>query len=110
MNKGLVRKYEVPFPVLALVGKVSYRIQLPAWFKIHSVSHVSCLKPFYADAEDPSRNVPTRPTPTATLLERRVDSIMANRVRVLPNGAEETEYPVKWKGLPSYEASWELEY
>lgn len=104
VHKGLVRKYEGPFPVIGKVGKVSYRVQLPAWLKIHPVFHVSCLKPYHADPEDPARSVSTRPTPTHASFERHVDTIMADRVKKLSNGAEEIEYLVKWRGLPKSEA------
>nr|CAD1839581.1 unnamed protein product [Ananas comosus var. bracteatus] len=89
VHKGLVRKYEGPFPIVGKVGKVSYRVQLPAWLKIHPVFHTSCLKPYHADREDPSRNSSTRPTPTISSVERRVDNILADRVRKLPSGAAE---------------------
>ncbi|KAI3462633.1 hypothetical protein Pfo_019296 [Paulownia fortunei] len=55
MHKGLVRRYEGPFPIVAKVGKVSYRIDLPSSLKIHPVFHVSILKPYHGDEEDPSR-------------------------------------------------------
>ncbi|KAK2985975.1 hypothetical protein RJ640_026447 [Escallonia rubra] len=54
VHKGLIRKYEEPFPIMAKVGKVSYRLELPPKLKIHPVFHVSLLKPHYDDKEDPS--------------------------------------------------------
>nr|CAD1827464.1 unnamed protein product [Ananas comosus var. bracteatus] len=65
--------------------------------------------PYHADREDPSRNSSTRPTPTISSVERRVDKILANRVRKLPSGAAEREFLVQWKKLPKAEASWERE-
>nr|CAD1833662.1 unnamed protein product [Ananas comosus var. bracteatus] len=109
VHKGLVRKYEGPFPIVGKVGKVSYRVQLPAWLKIHPVFHTSCLKPYHADRKDPSRNISTHPTPTISSVERRVDKILANRVWKLPNGAAGREFLVQWKKLPKAEASWERE-
>ena len=46
VHKGLVRKYEGPFPILGQVGKVSYKVELSPRLKIHHVFHVSNLKPF----------------------------------------------------------------
>ncbi|XP_072953425.1 uncharacterized protein [Typha angustifolia] len=109
VHKELARKYEGLFPVINKVGNVSYRVQLPAWLKIHPAFHVSFLKPYHVDREDPSCNVSSWPNPITTSLERQVDTILADRVRTLPNGAMEAEYFVKWKNLPMSEASWELE-
>ncbi|GKV49230.1 hypothetical protein SLEP1_g55993 [Rubroshorea leprosula] len=35
VHKGLVRRYEGPYPILGKVGKVSYRVDLPPKLKIH---------------------------------------------------------------------------
>ncbi|KAK3009255.1 hypothetical protein RJ639_014121 [Escallonia herrerae] len=39
VHKGLIRKYEGPFPMVAKVGKASYRLELPPKLKIHPVFH-----------------------------------------------------------------------
>ncbi|KAJ7971607.1 Retrotransposon protein, putative, Ty3-gypsy subclass [Quillaja saponaria] len=56
----LIRKYEGPLPIVSKVGKVTYKIDLPPWMKIHPVIHVSNLKPYHPDLEDPARNQSTR--------------------------------------------------
>ncbi|XP_022894023.1 uncharacterized protein LOC111408507 [Olea europaea var. sylvestris] len=66
VHKGLVRRYEGPFPVIAKVGKVSYRLDLPSTLKIHPVFHVSMLKPYHEDMEDPSRGELQRAPPIVT--------------------------------------------
>ncbi|XP_073099127.1 uncharacterized protein [Elaeis guineensis] len=109
VHKGLVRKYEGPFPIIRRIENVSYQLQLPVWFKVHPVFHGSCLKPYHANQVDPTRNMSSRPTPTSTSLERWVDIILMDRVHVLPSGAEEIQYLVKWRGLLESEASWKLE-
>ena len=43
-----------PFPILGKVSKVSYRVELPPRLKIHPVFHVSYLKPYYENEDDPS--------------------------------------------------------
>ena len=54
IHKGLMHRYERPFKVLRRVGKVAYKLELPAKLKVHSVFHVSMLKPFHEDQGDPT--------------------------------------------------------
>ncbi|KAK3020691.1 LOW QUALITY PROTEIN: hypothetical protein RJ639_045597 [Escallonia herrerae] len=39
VHKGLIQKYEGPFPIVAKVGKASYRLELLPKLKIHPVFH-----------------------------------------------------------------------
>ncbi|KAJ7970764.1 Ty3/gypsy retrotransposon protein [Quillaja saponaria] len=55
----LIRKYEGPLPIVSKVGKVAYKIDLPPWIKIHPAIHVSNLKAYHPDPEDPARNQST---------------------------------------------------
>ena len=110
VHKGLVRKYGGPFPILGRVGKVSYKVELPPRLKIHLVFHVSNLKPYHEDKEDPGRGISTRaPTVVVTSYDQEVDYNMADRVLRKNNFQPYKEYLVKLKGLPESEASWELE-
>lgn len=108
VHKGLVRRYEGPFPIVKKVGKVSYQLKLPSKLKIHPVFHASYLKPYHEDVEDPSRGVSKRaPTAMTTEFDKDVDYIIADR-RIRRRGVPPyTEYLVKWKNLPESEASWE---
>ncbi|KAL5775964.1 hypothetical protein ACOSP7_013524 [Xanthoceras sorbifolium] len=108
VHKGLVRKYEGPFPILKKVGKVSYKVELPPRLKIHPVFHVSHLKPYHADTEDPSRGESSRaPTAVVTSYDKEVEEILADRVVRKRGVPRSSEYLIKWKGLPTSEATWE---
>ena len=54
------RKYEGPILVIKKVGRASFKIDIPAWMKIHLVIHVNNLKPYHKDPIDPACNQPTR--------------------------------------------------
>lgn len=111
LHKGLLRKYEGPFSVTKRVGKVAYKLALPPSMLIHPVFHVSLLKPFKKDEEDPRRAVDSRgPMPIPTTPPRAIQAILAHRV--VPRKGDiprHTEYFVRWAGLPDSEASWETE-
>lgn len=77
--KGLIRKYEGPFEVVGKVEKVSYKLQLPPCTKIHPVFHVSMLKPYHEDAEDPLRNNSSRAPPLMIRsFEQQVDKVLSD--------------------------------
>ncbi|KAF7807830.1 Transposon Tf2-2 polyprotein [Senna tora] len=78
---------------------------------MHPVFHVSLLKPYHKDMQDPSRGETRRaPTAITEVPERDVEEILAHRV-VPRRGSHSSyvEYLVKWKGDPDSEASWEHE-
>jgi len=110
MYKGLVRKYKDPFPILERVRKVAYKVQLPPKLKIHNVFHMSMLKPFHQDEEDPNRGVSQRAL-TGIVIEydRKIEAILAHRMVSRKGGQSHTEYLVKWQGLSDTETSWEGE-
>lgn len=110
VHKGLIRRYEGPFMVVERVGKVSYRLQLPPKLKIHPVFHVSLLKPYHGDEEDPERRVSKRaPTAVVTSFDREVEEIISDRTIRRRGVPSYKEYLVKWRNLPDSEASWESE-
>ncbi|KAK2985980.1 hypothetical protein RJ640_026452 [Escallonia rubra] len=79
VHKGLIRKYEEPFPIMAKVGKVSYRLELPPKLKIHPVFHVSLLKPHYDDKEDPSCGESHRaPTTVVKSYDKEVEYVLSD--------------------------------
>lgn len=80
VHKGLIRKYEGPFPILERVGKAAYRVQLLPKLKIHNVFHVNMLKPFHLDEEDPERGKSKRaPTGVVTEYDKQLEATLAHR-------------------------------
>ncbi|KAL8171376.1 hypothetical protein V2J09_023180 [Rumex salicifolius] len=110
VSKGLLRRYEGPFQILAKVGKVAYNLALPDSLKVHPVVHVSMLKPYHFDLDEPSRGESSRaPTLMFQSNERDIKEILANKVIRRKGVSRTTEYLVHWEGLPREESSWEKE-
>ncbi|GKB68081.1 2-(3-amino-3-carboxypropyl)histidine synthase subunit 2-like protein [Tanacetum coccineum] len=93
-----------------MLGKVSYRVQQPPKLKIHPVFHVSFLKPYHGDEEDPGRGASKRaPTVVVTSYDREVEEILSDRTIRRRGVPSYKEYLIKWRDLPDSEASWEAE-
>ncbi|GJP71623.1 hypothetical protein CLOP_g2439, partial [Closterium sp. NIES-67] len=93
-----------PFLVEAQVTPVTFRLRLPATWKIHNAFHVQLLKPY----RDPNTIFVGRqpPPPTPVLVqnepEYEVESVLAHRRR--RNGT--VELLIRWKGYDPSEDSW----
>ncbi|KAK9913983.1 hypothetical protein M0R45_037782 [Rubus argutus] len=93
-----------PFQVSARIGKVAYRLTLPANSKIHSVFHVSLLK----------KRIGTD-TPLSPTLPQFDDQgeILWTPARVLDMAVIRkkkrsiTQWLIQWTGLPEEDATWE---
>ncbi|KGN54394.2 hypothetical protein Csa_018899 [Cucumis sativus] len=96
VHKGLIRRYEGPFSTIERVGKAAYRLELPPGLKIHNVFHMSMLKPFYEDKEDPSRGESSRaPTGMISDFNRKIKEILAERKirrRGVPNNQTDRQH------------------
>ncbi|KZV16853.1 hypothetical protein F511_09784 [Dorcoceras hygrometricum] len=109
LHKGLIRRYEGPFRIEKRIGKVAYKLELPPKLKkFYPVFHVSLLKPFQQDMEDPDRNSSKRaPIGVKVSYDWEVEAILADRVVRRKHHPPSHQYLVKWKGLPDSETSWE---
>ncbi|GJP63878.1 hypothetical protein CLOP_g20910 [Closterium sp. NIES-67] len=93
-----------PFLVEAQVTPVTFRLRLPATWKIHNAFHVQLLKPY----RDPNTIfVGRQPPPPPSVLvqnepEYEVESVLAHRRR--RNGT--VELLIRWKGYDPSEDSW----
>ena len=98
----LVAKFYGPFEVLERIGKVAYRLKLPAGSKVHPVFHISQLKAVVGTAETV--------TPLPTTFSDQGELVL------IPEKLLDTRYTedgylevlVQWESLPSHEASWVL--
>jgi len=97
INQKLSLRYYEPFKVLARVGKVAYKLQLPQESKIHPVFHVSLLKKYIP------QQVQCQPLPKGLTegweLKLQLFEVLA--VKESPQG--DKEVLIKWKGMPDFE-------
>ncbi|KAG8655554.1 hypothetical protein MANES_04G053766v8 [Manihot esculenta] len=102
----LASRYYGPYLILAKLGKVAYRLQLPASSRIHPVFHISLLKKYIGkQGEVPiSTNLPTFNDDGDVLLEPY--GILDTRW--IKQGSRFVEESlVQWKDLPVEDATWE---
>jgi hypothetical protein len=97
-------KFFGPYTVLERIGKVAYRLELPATSQIHNVFHISQLKEYRADYTPVFSDLPTFPTldtievePEANLDRRMMKRGNALVIQVL----------IKWKTQPDEDVTWE---
>jgi hypothetical protein len=116
-TKGVVRfgvsrkhspKYIGPFSILAQVGSLAYRLQLPdSMAGVHPVFHVSMLRKFLPDLDHQIKLEPIAVQEDLTLQCRSV-RILESSERVLRRRS--IKYVrVLWTNQSEREATWELE-
>ncbi|GJV09713.1 reverse transcriptase [Tanacetum coccineum] len=101
----LMPKYYGPFQVLAKVGQMAYKLQLPFNAQIHSVFHVSQLKLFKGD---PSIVQPVMPQcdPSGSL--SCVPVKVLDRKMVKDNNRRVVYVLIQWSNGSPDNATWEL--
>ncbi|KAJ9536072.1 hypothetical protein OSB04_un000757 [Centaurea solstitialis] len=100
VNEKLSPRYFGPFEVLKRIGRVAYRLKLPDSSKIHDVFHVSQLKKAIG-------NHLALPSLPATLTVDMEVLLQPERVEGVREGTSGREVLIRWKDLPTYEATWE---
>ncbi|TXG60604.1 hypothetical protein EZV62_015177 [Acer yangbiense] len=100
----MVARFYGPFKVLAGIGKVAYKHELPPTAAIHPIFHVSQLR----QALGVTVSVPTLPPQLSTDLELVVvpESLLGVRPKSVATPGH-MEVLIKWKSLPTFEATWE---
>ncbi|CAN6720302.1 unnamed protein product [Malus baccata var. baccata] len=97
-------RFNGPFRVLAKVGNVAYKIQLPNHSKLHHVFHVSCLKKHLGENVQTTIALPVF-TDTGILQEVPI-AILARRM-VKKGDTATTEALVQWQNHSKDDATWE---
>ncbi|XP_071924740.1 uncharacterized protein [Coffea arabica] len=103
-NTKLSAKYFGPYCIEGRIGKVAYRLKLPATSRIHPVFHVSLLKKKLRDQTTPTLQLPDvdergqiRVEPVALLCRRMIKR----------RNAASTQWLIQWWGTEPAEATWE---
>ncbi|XP_078434202.1 uncharacterized protein LOC144705416 [Wolffia australiana] len=110
-HKGFVPHYDGPFKVVAKIGRVAYRLNIPRRLAVHQIFHVSILKKYILDPEDAARNQPQRAPPNVrTHFDQEAKAVLAKR-KIDRGGRHgcyhKIEYLIKWKNRPEESATWE---
>ncbi|XP_070054720.1 uncharacterized protein [Nicotiana tomentosiformis] len=108
MHQNLIHKYEGPFKIVAKVGKISYKLDMPSYLKIYHVFHASMLKPYHEDNDDPSRGQSSRAPITITAShDREIEAIIDYQARRKQGQKATAMFLIHWKGQSPEEATWE---
>ncbi|XP_075092040.1 uncharacterized protein LOC142172156 [Nicotiana tabacum] len=107
-HRALVARHDGPFEVAEKVGEVAYRLKLPERMKIYPTFHVSFLKPYIEDPEDPDKHKINRAPPKMrTQLEKEIDKILDHWILGMHKKNMQIEFLIQWKGKPEADATWE---
>ena len=115
-TKKLLSKYIGPFAVKRVISPVAYELELPNTLQIHPVFHISKLKLASESSLGtyPARDScpdPARPPPEFVNEDGQevweVEAVLNKRTQKAGRNRQIIEYLVKWKGYPTYEATWQ---
>ncbi|XP_028088687.1 uncharacterized protein LOC114289216 [Camellia sinensis] len=94
-----------PYPILAKVGPVAYKLKLPTDSQIHDVFHVSLLKKHIGPVATASNRLP--PVSDASEVLPQPEAMLDTRVICKGRYRPKTEILIKWSGAPIEDATWE---
>lgn len=100
----LAPRFYGPFQIIAKIGPVAYRLQLPATSKLHPVFHVSLLKPKIGDHTPiPATLPPFDSDGSINWVPLRVLDMAVQKKR----NRSVTKWLIQWAGLPEEDSTWE---
>lgn len=95
-----------PFPVIERIGRLAYRLRLPANMMIHDVISVAHLEPATDPADDPyQRRRPAIPLIVDGQEEYEIDRLV-NKRPIRRGRGWSTQYLVRWKNCGLEEDMW----
>ncbi|KAK3518105.1 hypothetical protein QTP70_033331 [Hemibagrus guttatus] len=103
--KKLSPRFIGPFTIVCQVNPVTYRLQLPPEYKIHSVFHVSLLKPHHPSVLLSTEPDVTEEPPLPLLVDDRTAYLVKEILDSRRRGSR-LEYLVDWEGYGPEERSW----
>lgn len=103
-HQKLAFRYFGPYRVVARIGAVAYKLDLPPTSKIHPVVHVSQLKKAQGAVVPVS---PTLPPDDSVLQAEHIPETVLESKMVRVGGEPALRLRIKWSGLPSCMATWE---
>ena len=85
-----------PFKVIARIGRLAYRLQLPPHLRMHDVVSIAQLEPTVDPASDPYER---RIRPLPTVIDKDIERLIRKRVRRIGRSKQKfTEYLVRFAG------------
>ena len=103
-HQKLAFRYYGPYPIIARVGAVAYKLKLPEGSKTHPVVHVSQLKKLVGPEIPVSSTLP--PANTILQAEHQPTCILGHKM-IKTQGASQPRILVQWSDLPSSLDTWE---
>jgi hypothetical protein len=103
IHAKLAARYYGPYPIIARVGAVAYRLKLPDGSKVHPVFHVSLLKKAVGSYQEEDK-LPELEGEEGELIEP--EEVLATR-SVQVQGEKVSQVLIRWKGQMLDEATWE---
>ncbi|GJS47940.1 ty3-gypsy retrotransposon protein [Tanacetum coccineum] len=104
LSNKLAKRYYGPYEVVERIGKVAYRLALPATSKIHPVFHVSILKAFLGKGDEAVTELPEE---VQDGRPREQPVAVCDSREVLQNGKAIRQVLVQWDNGSPEEATWE---
>lgn len=103
IHAKLAARYFGPYPIIARVGAVAYRLKLPDGSRVHPVFHVSLLKKAVGNYHEEDK-LPELEGEGGVLIEP--EEVLASRI-VQVQGEKVNQVLIRWKGQMVDEATWE---